>query len=216
MIVWLAALTALLSVLLGAVCWTLYSILRQNGRLLVRLEALEAALAEGRETQPDRVFADRSLARSRINRGGLTPGSTAPDFRLPTLDGGEATLADYAGRRLLLVFSDPDCAPCQALLPRLERAAGASMIDVLIVSRGTVEANREKLAAAGVTFRVALQRHWEISRLYAKFVTPAGYLIDPGGRIASAAAAGPAAILALIVNEQRSADRRHETRPSVH
>jgi len=217
MIATLAAVTALLTLLLAAVCCTLFGVLRQNGRILARLEALEAALDRARGPQDERVFADRSLSRSRLNRAGLPPGTLAPAFRLPTIDGGEATLAEYAGRWLLLVFSDPECAPCQALLPRLDRAARASAVDVLLISRGSAEANRAKLAAADVSFRVALQRHWEISRLYAKFATPIGYVIDPQGRIASPVAAGATAILALIVNERHSHDGRGDApRPSVH
>jgi peroxiredoxin len=206
-------------VLLGAVCWALYGLFRQNGRLLLRVEALEAAAATAPLAQPDRAFADRSLARSRIERAGLAAGTIAPAFRLPALDGGDAALTDYSGRWLLLVFSDPDCAPCQALLPRLARAARKTDIEVLIVSRGDAEANRRKLADAGVTLRVALQRQWEISRLYAKFATPIGYLIDPQGRIADTVAAGAADILALLSNDdkrERTGFSDVPTRSSVH
>jgi peroxiredoxin len=202
MIVLLESITALLSVLLGAVCWMLYSLLRQNGRLLVRLDAVEAALAApGSTDQPaERVFADRSLANSRIERSGLTPGTAAPDFSLPTLDGGQATLGDYAGRWLLIVFSDPECKPCLTMLPRLDRLSHGSKLSVLLISRGDPDANRRKLAETGVRLRVALQRHWEISRLYAKFATPIGYLVDPHGRIADDVAMGADAILALFTH----------------
>jgi peroxiredoxin len=207
----LASITALLSVLLGAVCWILYALLRQNGRLLLRLDDLEAALSKS---------PGDSLANSRINRSGLTAGTMAPDFRLPTLDGGETSLADYAGRWLLLVFSDPECAPCVALLPRLQRAAREADAAVLIISRRDVEANRRKVSAAGVTLRVALQRHWEISRLYGKFATPIAYLVDPRGRIAEEVATGAEAILALLSNRThtrtRAAAGNLSARPLVH
>ena len=58
---------------------------------------------------------------STLNRNGLPAGTRAPNFSLPDLAGGERTLADYRGRRVLLVFSDPACGPCQALAPELER-----------------------------------------------------------------------------------------------
>jgi len=70
-----------------------------------------------------------------------------------------------------------------------------------------------------VTLRVALQRQWEISRLYAKFATPIGYLIDPQGRIADTVAAGAAAILALLSNDnkrERTGFSDVPTRSSVH
>ncbi|HEY8678000.1 MAG TPA: hypothetical protein VIN39_05135 [Candidatus Dormibacteraeota bacterium] len=41
---------------------------------------------------------NESLAESRVLRSGLPPGTTAPEFRLPSLDGGELSLSDYRGR----------------------------------------------------------------------------------------------------------------------
>src|SRR5205814_10139023 len=59
----------------------------------------------------------RFLAASRLNRKGLKAGARAPDFRLPRIDGGELSLADLRGGRVLLVFSDPHCGPCAELAP---------------------------------------------------------------------------------------------------
>ena len=172
----LVAFGTLLAVLVMVGGWVLYGLLRQNGRMLLRIEALEAALDEGAARPAGRVFADRSLAKSRINRSGLAKGTPAPAFRLPTLDGGEATLEAYAGKRLLLVFSDPSCGPCTALLPKLDAAARQSDVAVLVISRGGADANRRKLEECRVVaLPVALQAHWEISRLYAKFATPVAY-----------------------------------------
>ena len=49
-----------------------------------------------------------------------------------------------------------------------------------------------------MTFPLALQRQWEISREYAMFATPVGYLIDADGIVAAGVATGPEAILALF------------------
>jgi peroxiredoxin len=52
----------------------------------------------------------------------LKAGTPAPDFRLPRLDGkGELSLSELRGRRVLLVFSSPDCGPCNTLAPELEK-----------------------------------------------------------------------------------------------
>jgi peroxiredoxin len=198
MMVVLASLVALLSLLSVAACWVTYGLLRQNGRMLVRLDSLEAALdARPSDRRESRVFADRSLAASRIARTGLPAGTIAPPFQLPTIDGGQVALSDYAGRRLLLVFSDPACAPCAALLPLLEETSRRSGLPVLVISRGGVDENRRKLAESGVKLRVALQAHWEVSRLYGKFTTPMAYLIDEHGHLATGVASGAAPVLAL-------------------
>src|SRR5262249_10309879 len=61
---------------------------------------------------------------------------------------------------------------------------------VLMIARRGLEANRRKSAELGLTFPIVLQRHWEISLLYAKFATPIAYLIDEHGALASDVAAG--------------------------
>jgi peroxiredoxin len=149
--------------------------------------------------------------KSRLNRDGLPAGTPAPGFRLPRLDGGELFLDAYRGRRVLLVFSDPACGPCDRLAPRLERRHRRSPdLPVLMVSRGDPQANRAKAAEHGLTFPIALQRHWEVSRDYGMFATPIGYLIDERGIIAADVAVGVDAILALASRTARHADGKGE------
>ncbi|MGE0377064.1 MAG: peroxiredoxin family protein [Planctomycetaceae bacterium] len=141
---------------------------------------------------------DPSLARSRLNRKGLKTGEAAPDFRLPCIDGGELALADFRGRRVLLVFSDPDCGPCDELAPRLQELhVQRPDLQVLVVSRHEVEVNRLKAAKLGLSFPIVLQKQWEISLKYAMFATPIGYLIDEQGVLLSNVAVGVDPILAL-------------------
>jgi peroxiredoxin len=184
--------------------WAVYHLLRQNGRTLLRVEALET------ELERPRPFGDRSLAGSRLNRNGLPVGTAAPPFTLPRLDGGELSLSDYTGRAVLLVFSDPDCGPCNLLAPKLERLSkNTPAVSVVMVSRGDPDRNRRKVAEHGLTFPVILQEHWQLSREYAKFVTPIAYLIDEQGRIAADVALGIDAILALPSRAAARVASRH-------
>src|SRR5262245_16387046 len=140
-------------------------------------------------------FNNRSLARSKINRDGLKAGTPAPDFRLPCLDGTERSLQDFRGRRVLLVFSDPHCGPCNALAPQLESFHQEHPeIALVMISRGEPKDNRAKVKEHGLTFQVLLQQRWEISRRYAMFATPIAYLIDERGVIAHDVAVGTDAI----------------------
>jgi peroxiredoxin len=154
------------------------------------------ASANGSAKHADKDY--RSLAASRLNRKGLKAGEAAPDFRLPRIDGGELSLSDYRGRRVLLVFSDPHCGPCAELAPRLQEIHDERPdLNVLVISRGDVEENRDKASELGLTFPIILQQKWEASLKYAMFATPIGYLIDEQGILASDAAVGIAPILAL-------------------
>jgi peroxiredoxin len=138
------------------------------------------------------------LARSRLNRSGLKAGTVAPDFRLPRIDGGELSLADLRGGRVLLVFSDPNCGPCDELAPWLERLHMEQPdLHVLVVSRHDTEATRAKAAALGLSFAIVMQKQWELSLRYGMFATPIGYLIDEQGMIVRDVAVGVEPILAL-------------------
>jgi peroxiredoxin len=143
---------------------------------------------------------NRPLSASRINRSGLSRGTIAPAFTLPLSDGGEISLADYRGRRLLLIFSDPNCGPCRELMPELASLHKRTPdIEILMISRGRIEAVKAEPPA---NFPVAVQKGWEVSRRYAKFATPIAYLIDEHGKIASEVAAGPEPILILLASAQ--------------
>jgi peroxiredoxin len=82
-------------------------------------------------------------------------------------------------------------------------------LQVLVVSRRGVEANRAKATALGLTFPIVLQKQWEVSLKYGMFATPIGYLIDEQGILASDVAVGVGPILALAgedMNESHAAE----------
>ncbi len=76
---------------------------------------------------------------------GLPVGTAAPEFEVAGADGRPMTLAGLlaAGRPLLLVFSDPECGPCQSLLPDLAtwQAEHAGRFTAALISRGSMAAN---------------------------------------------------------------------------
>jgi peroxiredoxin len=126
-----------------AIGWLGWKLVRQNGRLLLRLEALEQRMEEVKtESRPasdalrrgelqkaevdqedERAgrFSDRSRAGTKLKRDGLKVGTVAPEFSLPRLDAGEVALSVLRGRIVLLVFSSPHCGPCNVLAPKLEK-----------------------------------------------------------------------------------------------
>lgn len=220
---------------IAAGCRFAWELLQQNGRMLLRIEALEKRLEGQAENgkqkaetlQPlaasvpardgdDRAdrFSNRSLANSKIQRDGLKAGTVAPEFRLPRLDGGELALSDFRGRFVLLVFSSPRCGPCNTLAPKLEKfhrkypspltrlpsdgTGEPSGVEVVMVSQGEPQVNRDKVKEHGLTFPVVLQKQWEVSRDYAFFATPAAYLIDESGAIAADVAVGVDGVVDLM------------------
>jgi peroxiredoxin len=147
-----------------------------------------------------RLGSERPLAESRIARTGIPVGSRAPSFDLPDLHGHKVSLDDYRGRAVLVVFSDPDCGPCDAVAPdlaRFHREHRENGLDVLMVSRGEREENRRKAAEHGIEFPVVVQRGWRLSKKYGIFATPIAFLVDERGVIARDVARGGPEILRL-------------------
>ncbi len=169
------------------------------------LHALIPALAE----PTARGIATRPLSESAIPRDGLARGVSAPAFELPRIGGGRIGPADFAGRGWVLVFSDPFCVPCAGLSGELEslyrQSSGRAL---LMVSRSGEETNRAMIAAYDLTYPVAVQRHWEVSRQYARLATPVAYLIDAHGKITSPPAFGVGEVMELAGAALRVDDHR--------
>jgi peroxiredoxin len=175
----------LLLVLIGE-GWLLIQTMTQQGRLLLRIEALENRSAPAQ-------------AGARIM--GLAVGTPAPAFSLSGLHGETMTLeALRAGSKLLLLlFTDPACGPCTALLPEIGQwqRDHASKLHVALISRGAVETNRTKVTDPGVT-HVFLQKDREVAEAYQAHGTPSAVLVRQDGTIGSPLAQGADAIRALI------------------
>jgi peroxiredoxin len=130
----------------------------------------------------------------------LKTGAPAPLFRLPDLQGRMIALDEYRGRRVLLVFTDPQCGPCDELAPylvRLHNEHGKRGLAVIIVGRGNPADNRRKAEQHGFQFPVVIQPKWKLSKEYGTLATPVAFLIGEDGVIAGDVAVGKEPILAL-------------------
>ena len=141
-----------------------------------------AGAAAGAE--PDGAVADL-LAAHGIQP--IAPPAAAPDFTLPLLDGGEATLSSSHGDWVLLTFFATWCGPCRDEMPTLEelhRRRGGDSLAVLAVS---VDSRREPVGPFVEEHQLTLPVLWdhrgEAGRAYRATSIPVSYLIDPGGGI---------------------------------
>jgi hypothetical protein len=179
----------------GCLGWQL---LRQNGRMLLRLDELEKRLNE-------LEFAGTAEPEC------LPLGSDAPPLELPDVSGEPRSLAQFRGQTVLLVFFNPGCGFCREMVPKLAPlirvrrpgkrdaaldvdanivhpsqsagAAGAVQNDgglssgeqpvVLIVSTGDAEANRHLFDEHKVSCLVLLQKDGEMARAYQPTARPA-------------------------------------------
>lgn len=181
-------------------------------------EAEEAKPAERiapAETQHSAATIESAPAASGPLDIGLPVGSPAPSFALPSLNGDrrslESLLAD--GRDLLLIFSSPLCKSCEALASNLVRwTAGLTGLPrIIVVSRGTVQQNIEKLKGLERA-QVLLQDKTEVANAYDCSTTPTGVLIGADGLIKTELRIGGPAIRQLLLSSMKREDDGAKTK----
>jgi methylamine dehydrogenase accessory protein MauD len=194
--------------LLAAQCWLLFRLLRQNGRLVRRLEGVEAALADARLTLTPSENGAQEMA-------GLPVGTQAPAFELPDLEGEEVTLDSLrsSGRPVLLVFTEPGCGYCEELLPELSRWQDefANELTIAVISCDDPEENRALSKEHGLS-RVLLEEDWEVSEAYMVDGTPSAVLVEPDGTIGSALAEDAEEIEDLVSQTTKGSREKPESR----
>jgi hypothetical protein len=127
-------------------------LLRQNGRLLVRLEALESRLEAG-----GAVPSQNGGGAAHPQAAGLPVGSQAPDFGIRGLHGETLTLNSLraVGKPVMLIFTEPNCGPCDAPLPEIGRwqEAHSEKLTIAPISRGGPEEKSDQGTRARITER---------------------------------------------------------------
>jgi peroxiredoxin len=179
--------------------WFILQLLRQQGRLLVRIERLEGLPAHG-HTPPGALEVVRPGGAETLPDARLV-GSAAPDFTLDSVDGDTVTLnASLAdGHQTLMVFVDPQCGPCVELLPTLagwshELAGGVTLTVIATGERDAARALADKYGLRGML----LDEDESVMTAFGVYGTPAAVLVGRDGRIASAVASGALPIGDLV------------------
>jgi len=179
--------------LLTLLGWAVVNLMSQNGRLLTRLDALEATLATGGAPATPAPVAE----------AGLPVGTTAPAFTLPDLEGNSTTLDSLRkpGVPLMLLFTDPGCGPCNQVLRQVShwRQVAGDRLGIAVISRGSQDANLVKAREHGLD-RVLLQQAREVSQVYGVQGTPAAVILRPDGAVGTPLAGGVDAIQALVAS----------------
>jgi len=164
-----------------------------------------------------RVEQLETVTPSRIGRDGLKLGKKAPDFTLPSAANGEASLHDFRGRKLLLVFTQSGCGPCRTIIPELNRVNDKGEHQVLVVNNGDLEQTRKWVTEVEARFPVLAQEKFNLSKRYEVFATPFAFLIDEQGLVASKGIVGSRQYLHFVLTGagQKPKHDREETEPEA-
>ena len=195
-----ATVSLIASVVLGLVsaglAAALFQILKQQGRLLLRLEQVEGYLGMDAGGSIDRG----TVSLQARSPAGLRAGTVFPDFRLNDLDGKATALGDLRGQPVLLVHWSARCSFCDLVAPdlaKLEPGLETAGVRLLLVSSGAEEAERKAAGEHGLKSTILLQNGANRIEALASLGTPSAYLLDEEGRVARPLAVGADQVLAL-------------------
>lgn len=124
-------------------------------------------------------------------------GFPAPEFTLPTLNGGLITLAEYQGKVVLVNLWASWCGPCRAEMPAIQKLYEANKdrgLEVLAVN-STFQDNEADARAfvqnLNLTLPVLLDQDGAVSRRYLLRALPSTFIIDRKGIIRAVIVGGP-------------------------
>lgn len=124
-------------------------------------------------------------------KSGLKNNQVAPDFTLKTLDGKEAKLSDYRGKKVILNFWATWCPPCKAEIPHMEKyyksSAKNDNVEILAVNLTKSDKGEDYIKdfvkSYDMTYPVLLDTEGKQQEQYEIVTIPTTYFIDTKGKI---------------------------------
>lgn len=119
----------------------------------------------------------------------LTPGTAAPDFTLPTMDGKQFSLKDALSKGpVIAAFFKVSCPVCQYAFPFLERVyenLGNKGVTLIGISQDNQRDTNAFAKEFGITFPVLLEDRssYQTSNAYGLTNVPSIFWIEPDGEI---------------------------------
>jgi peroxiredoxin len=170
----IAVLLGILVLVVVGATFVLYQILRQQGRMLLRIDQLEQILAAATGESAAPV--------------GPPVGSAIDPFTAVAIDGRVVSAGDFAGRKAFLVNWSPTCGYCDmiapelaAVRPELEQANA----ELVLLSRGDPDVNRAHGEKHGLLESLYLLDADANPAGFQGLGTPAAVVMDEDGKVAS-------------------------------
>ncbi|MDV2580704.1 TlpA family protein disulfide reductase [Alkalibacillus haloalkaliphilus] len=132
-----------------------------------------------------------------IDTDGVEVGDMAPNFKLQTLNGEEAELADFRGQKVMINFWATWCPPCRAEMPHMQEIHEEYDDDVVILavnatSQETSHDNvQDFIDELELTFPILMDETGEVNVRYQALSLPTTYFVNTEGELQIPRHVGP-------------------------
>src|SRR6266699_906582 len=161
----------LLTLILISVGVGFYAVVKQQGRILLRLDQIEQnakLAADGPEDVSDEA-----------EPGGLALTTDFPTFQFPDLTGKTVALQDFRGKRVLLVHWNFECGFCDSIAPdlaALETGLEKANVALVLLAYGDAASNQKQVYEYALKFPLLLMKDDETPGHFSQQGTPVAYL----------------------------------------
>ena len=121
----------------------------------------------------------------------LSEGTDAPDFELPSVQGGDVSLSGFKGQRVGLIFVTPTCPYCNDLEGYLVEYDLPQESHLLLVSQGTKDQVQQIVETHDLAIPVLVDSAGVVAQAYQIGGVPQLYVVSEEGTIAAFARGMP-------------------------
>jgi hypothetical protein len=117
------------------------------------------------------------------SRDGLPEGMAVPDWKALDAGGESHSRVSLLGAPAMILFAEPDCAPCQETMKELVRVRERlpRELQLLIVGTGDHETNAAFVGGFGIDDPIVAQSSRDLARTFRVLATPFGFGLDRAG-----------------------------------
>lgn len=120
-----------------------------------------------------------------LENSSLKVGDPAPDFELPTLEGGTMRLSQFKGKPVLLSIGASWCPDCRIEAPLLQELheTHPELVILLVDSKESTDVVQRFADEFSITHPILLDQSGDVQELYQVFAIPTELFIDADGII---------------------------------
>ncbi|MGX4670918.1 redoxin domain-containing protein [Cerasibacillus sp. JNUCC 74] len=176
----------LIIIIVGMFGWALYDFVFSSNDTIQETNGSDSSVS-GNKITSEVNQSNETKKTGDASEEGLEVGNTAPDFKLPTLEGETIQLSDLRGERVMINFWATWCPPCRAEMPDMQKFHENKDVNILAVNLTETEGSliniQNFVNDYDLTFPILKDENTEVANTYQIQPIPTTFMVDSKGVI---------------------------------